>query len=288
MSTLQLLDAAGPAAIAGNGAYVATRRVASATNSRTRKKPSLSRRPTTYVSAAALRTRRISRNSPASASPVSRSSISARWLAPISTGSVASANSTSAATKSSESTMNSGTPNQNPAMRKKVDHGANLSERLTDRAPCAVGAAAFGVLIRVRYLVAGYTERGHAPLPPDRLGQAQRLRLSVVVVGEESGDDLDPNALEPVRVQQAARGVAARHTGMIRDRAVPPEDRPNQSLDRQAEDKRHEQEQPDYGGHGRTLTPLSRVLHGPAWIRTRDRRIMSWAGARRVGSTWLW
>jgi hypothetical protein len=67
--------------------------------------------------------------------------------------------------------MNSGTPNQKPAIRKNVDHGENR-ELLADRLPAAVGAAALGVLVRVRHLMARYSERGHAALVPDRLGQA--------------------------------------------------------------------------------------------------------------------
>jgi hypothetical protein len=46
----------------------------------------------------------------------------------------------------------------------------------------------------------GYAERGHAPLAPDLLGQAERLRLPVLVVGEEAGNDLDRDPLEPVSV----------------------------------------------------------------------------------------
>jgi len=57
-----------------------------------------------------------------------------------------------------------------------------------------------------------------------------------------------------VPVQQGAGGLGARHTGMIRDRAVAPEDPPDQSLDREAEKERHEQEEPDCSAHGLTLT----------------------------------
>ena len=103
-------------------------------------------------------------------------------------------------------------------------------------------------------------ERGHAALAPNRLGQAQRQRLSVVVVGQEPGDDLDTNTLEPVSIQQGAGGGGPRHAGVVRDAAVAPEGRPDEPLDREAENERHEQEQPDRRGHGRTLSPASQGL----------------------------
>jgi hypothetical protein len=108
-----------------------------------------------------------------------------------------------------------------------VDHGATPRRAARRSSAAPVGAAALGVLVGVRHLVARYAERGHAALASHRLGQAQRLGLSVVVVGEEAGDDFDDDTLQPVGVQQGAGGVGARDAGMIRDRAVAPEDRPD-------------------------------------------------------------
>jgi hypothetical protein len=83
------------------------------------------------------------------------------------------------------------------------------------------------------------------------------------MIGEEARDDLDPDTLEPVRVQQGARGLGSRHPGMIRDRAVAPEGRPDQCLDREAEKERHDQEKPDCGAHGRTLSAGPPAEIGP-------------------------
>jgi hypothetical protein len=82
------------------------------------------------------------------------------------------------------------------------------------------------------------------------------------VVGEEARDDFDHDTLEPVLVQQGAGGVSSRDTGMIRDQAVAPEDRPDQTLNREPEQERSEQEEPDCGAHEPALAAGSRMTSG--------------------------
>jgi hypothetical protein len=65
--------------------------------------------------------------------------------------------------------------------------GSDLRELFADRVPRAVGPAAFGVLVSVRYLVGGDAQRRHASLACDHLGEAQGARLAVVVVAEDPG-----------------------------------------------------------------------------------------------------
>ena len=119
--------------------------------------------------------------------------------------------------------------------------------------PRAVGPAAFGVLVSVRYLVGRDAQRRHASLACDRLGEAQGARLAVVVVAEEPRRELEPNILEPVCIEQRTSDLRARHARVIRSRAIAPEHRLEDALRGQRQSQWDEEEQPDRDGHSPAL-----------------------------------
>jgi hypothetical protein len=119
--------------------------------------------------------------------------------------------------------------------------------------PRAVGPAAFGVLVSVRYLVGGDAQRRHTSLARDHLGEAQGARLAVVVVAEEPRRELEPNVLEPVCIEQRASDLRTRRARVIRNRAIAPEHRLEEALRGQRQSQWDEEEQPDRDGHSPAL-----------------------------------
>ena len=131
--------------------------------------------------------------------------------------------------------------------------GSDLRELFADRVPRAVGPAAFGVLVSVRYLVGGDAQRRHTSLARDHLGEAQGARLAVVVVAEEPRRELEANVPKPVCIEQRASDLRARHPRVIRNCAIAPEHRLQENLGSQGKSQWDEEEQPDRDGHSPAL-----------------------------------
>ena len=121
-------------------------------------------------------------------------------------------------------------------------------ERLADRPPRPVDAAALGVLVGVRDLVGRDSERGDAALGRHVVGEPQHVRGTVVVVAQEPGHPLEPDPCEPVVVEQFPGELRAGQAGAVADGAVAREDGPHAALYRQPRDDRDEQ-QPEQPGH---------------------------------------